>query len=85
MLTNIVYYVSIESQGDEKNMKATVKYVNGTSKRQRTIEVDKNEPNYILRTLYNQFRLPKDTFVTTIKCGRTEYQWFGELRGCGIY
>jgi len=66
-------------------MKATVKYMDGRKNRQRTIETEKNEPNYILRALYKETRLAKDTFVTTIKCGRTEYQWFGELRGCGLY
>lgn len=59
-------------------LKATIKFkdVYGNN-RQRTIQVEKNEPNSIIREFLCQCKLPKWIYVKTVKCGRTEYQWFG--------
>ena len=59
-------------------MKAIVRYKDekGT-RRQKTIVVNNNEPNDILTNFLKATRLPRYTWVTTIKCGRYEYQWNG--------
>jgi len=61
-------------------MKATIKYrdIYG-QRRQKTIEVDKNEPNSIIREFVYQLDLVW-AYVTTIKCGRTEYQWYAPVK-----
>ncbi len=66
-------------------MKATVKFVDGNKIRQKTLQVEKNEPNSIIREFYNAGVFGKFTYITTIKCGRYEYQWNGEATEAGIY
>lgn len=63
-------------------MKAVIKYkdVWENKKRQATIEVDKNEPNSIIRTAVEMGRFKPWDYVMTVKCGRYEYQWFGEAK-----
>ena len=58
-------------------LKATVKYkdVYGNH-RQRTIKVEKNEPNYIVSEFLYQCELPKWVYIKTIRCGKYEYQWW---------
>jgi hypothetical protein len=64
-------------------MKATVKFKNYEGKiRQLTIPVEVNEPNHIIRTFVSKARfyglcVNRTTYITTVKCGRTIYQWFG--------
>lgn len=67
-------------------MKATIKFkdYNGAS-RQKTIMVEKNEVNSIIREFIRITKRSRFTYITTVKCGRTEYQWFGEATGAGIY
>ena len=56
-------------------MKATIKFEVNGKKTQKTIEVTKNEPNSIIREFAKiDKRIYKHTYITTIKCGRTEYQ-----------
>lgn len=63
-------------------MKATIKYSDiSNNKRQKTINVTKNEPNAIIRQFIEVSNLPKYTYITTVKCGRVEYQWFGPANG----
>jgi hypothetical protein len=67
-------------------MKATIKFKEYGKIRQRTIFVDENEPNYIVRELAKlDNRVTKSTYITTIKCGGKEYQWFGVAMDAGIY
>lgn len=68
-------------------MKATVRFQESDgSKRQRTINVEKNEPNSIIRELAKvDKRIFPHTYITTIKCGRIEYQWFGTAKEAGLY
>ena len=66
-------------------MKATVKFEIGGMRKQRTLEVSANEPNLIVRELAKACKeIRPYTFISTIKCGRTEYQWFGDARGAGV-
>lgn len=68
-------------------MKATIKWVYRkydrftertiTKRYQKTFEVEKNEPNYIVDKARDNCYLGAEDFITTIKCGRYEYQWFG--------
>ena len=63
-------------------MKATIKYkdIYGTH-RQKTIEVQKNEPNYIVGEFLVQCELTYNwAYIKTIKCGRYEYQWWDVAR-----
>ena len=64
-------------------MKAIIKYKEFGSTRQKTISVDKNEPNAIIRAFINATGKSRYTYITTVKCGRTEYQWYGEASGAG--
>ena len=67
-------------------MKATVKFELNGKNTQKTFEVEKNEPNYIIRKLYEiDTRVTKYTFVKTVKCGMKIYQWFGDVSGAGVY
>lgn len=66
-------------------MKATVKWKDGTKIRQKTMQVEKNEPNAIIRAFHNARVFGRETFVTTVKCGRYEYQWYGVAKDAGIY
>lgn len=61
-------------------MKAKVNYKVDGSYRTKTISVDKNEPNLIVRTFIEQTRLSKNTYITSVKCGRYNYQWLGDAR-----
>ena len=67
-------------------MKATIKYrdVYSGKLRQKTIEVDKNEPNYIVREFCKNTRLPWWTYIFNVKCGRYEYQWRGIAEDAGV-
>ncbi len=60
-------------------MKATIKWKSCWSGKryQKTFEVEKNEPNYIVNMARKNCYMGREDFITTIKCGRTEYQWFG--------
>lgn len=62
-------------------MKAIVKFKDNGKCRQKTIEVEKNEPNAIVRKFIEITCLPKYTYITTVKCGRIEYQWYGDANG----
>lgn len=58
-------------------MKATVYYreLNERATR-RTIEVEKNEPNSIVREFVKVTGVSKySTYISHIKCGRYDYQW----------
>lgn len=60
-------------------MKATIKFKRYGKIRQRTITVSENEPNSIIRELLEKdARVCGGTYITTVRCGRTEYQWFGK-------
>lgn len=66
-------------------MKATVKFEVNGKKTRRTIEVTKNEPNSIIRELAKvDERINRFTYITTVKCGRYEYQWFGNAGEAGV-
>lgn len=41
----------------------------------------KNEPNHILQEFIKITRLPQYTYVTHIKCGRYDYQWYDSCNG----
>ena len=59
-------------------MKAKIRFRKDDGKYSvKTIEVDKNEPCSIVREFIKVTRLPIWTYITTVKCGRYEYQWFG--------
>ena len=64
-------------------MKAIVKYKDArTGKyRQKTINVKEDEPNHIVREFIKATEKPLTIYITTIKCGRREYQWFGMANG----
>lgn len=62
-------------------MKAIVKFKDNGARRQKTIEVEKNEPNAIVRKFIEVTNMHKYTYITTVKCGRIEYQWFGDANG----
>ena len=58
-------------------MKAVVRYYDTRNTyRVKTITVDKNEPNYIVREFIKLTHQPVWVRITRIKCGRVEYQWF---------
>lgn len=58
-------------------MKAKVRFKAEGQYRTKIIEVEKNEPNLIVREFVKQSRLPKHTYITCVKCGRYNYQWLG--------
>lgn len=64
-------------------MKAIVKFKDNGARRQKTIEVEKNEPNAIVRKFIEvmNMHMHKYTYIITVKCGRIEYQWFGDANG----
>lgn len=65
-------------------IKATIKFVENGVKRQKTIDITKNEPNSIIRELARVIRIRPYTYITTIKCGRREYQWYGIAKEANI-
>lgn len=65
-------------------MKALIKYKDYTGKHQKTIEVERNEPNYIIREFCKRTGASKYTYIDTVRCGRTEYQWKGKADGAGV-
>lgn len=66
-----IYYRRPDSTLPHNKWKYTVK----------TIEVSKNEPNHILQEFIKITRLPQYTYVTHIKCGRYDYQWYDSCNG----
>lgn len=63
-------------------MKATVKYTSREGKaRQKTFEVEKNEPNGIVQKFIQVTNESKSTYVKTIKCGNKLYMWEGDAMG----
>lgn len=58
-------------------MKATIYYREGNERAtRRTIEVEKNEPNSIVREFVKVTGVSKySTYISHIKCGRWDYQW----------
>lgn len=62
-------------------MKAVIRYYDQYGgRRQATIEVERNEPNSILRTAIESKRISPWDVVRTITCGRYEYQWMGRAK-----
>ena len=70
----------------KKSMKAIIKYkdYNTGNSRQKTIETDHNEPNYIIKKFAQITGINRATYISTIKCGRTEYQWHGIAKEAGV-
>ena len=66
-------------------MKAVIRYKDWltNTKKQKTVDTDINEPNHIIRLFARKIGAPTYTVVTTVKCGRTEYQWFAPIREAG--
>ena len=62
-------------------LKAKVRFKDNGVYRVKTVEVEKNEPCTIVRKFIEATRLPKYTYITVVKCGRYEYQWFGDASG----
>ena len=62
-------------------MKAIVKFKDNGTCRLKTIEVDKNEPNAIVRKFIEVMNISKYTYIITVKCGRRVYQWNGDANG----
>ena len=56
-------------------MKAVVRFKLDGKYRTKTVNVEKNEPNHIVREFVKQAKVPKHTYVTSIKCGRYVYEW----------
>ena len=66
-------------------MRATIKYKVGESRKQKTMEVTKNEPNAIIREFAKSCKeIQSFTYITTVRCGRVEYQWFGCAKEAGV-
>lgn len=62
-------------------MKATVYFKDSDkANRQKTIEVGKNEPNEIVREFIKVTGHSRHTYISHIKCGRYDYQWFGSAK-----
>ena len=58
-------------------MKAIVRYRDRyKTYRTKTLMVEKNELNYIVREFIKATGQSWYVKITTIKCGRCEYQWF---------
>ena len=58
-------------------MKAVIRFRDGAGKdRQRTIAVEQNEPNAIVREFCQKAGFSRGTYIKTVTCGRVEYQWF---------
>ena len=56
-------------------MKAVVRYKMDGVYRTKTIKVEKNEPCHIVREFIKQAKVPKYTYITSVKCGRYVYEW----------
>jgi len=67
-------------------MKAIIKYKDYETgaRRQKTISVDENEPNHIIREFARITRINRATYIMTVKCGRVEYQWYGIAKDAGV-
>lgn len=63
-------------------MKATVFYKDPESNayRRKTIEVEKNDVCLIVREFIKIKKLPRYTYITRVKCGRYEYQWYADAK-----
>ena len=61
-------------------MKATIKWKDtyNNKRYQKTFEVEKNEPNYIVNKARDNAYLGAMDYITTIHCGRYCYEWNGE-------
>ena len=58
-------------------MKAKIRYYDThNTYRIKTVTVEANEPNHIIRKFIEVTNQPKWVRITTVKCGRCEYQWF---------
>ena len=57
-------------------MKATVFYKDN-GYRQCTISIAENEANAIVREFLRATRLPRNTYITRIRCGNRVYKWMG--------
>ena len=62
-------------------LKAKVRFKDNGAYRVKTVEVEKNEPCTIVRKFIEVTKLPRCTYITVVKCGRYEYQWFGDANG----
>lgn len=64
-------------------MKAKVSYkdICTGNRRTKTIEVEKNEPNAIIRKFVEVAKESKYTHISQIKCGRYVYEWNSEAKG----
>lgn len=64
-------------------MRAIIKFkdFNTGKNRQKTITVNEKEVNSIVREFIRQTGESKLTYINTVKCQRTEYQWFGIAGG----
>lgn len=61
-------------------MKALIKYMAYGEKKQKTIQTARNEPYYIVRHFIKETGLPRSVYISTIKCGLTEYVWDGSAK-----
>ena len=63
-----------------RDMKAKVFYKDyDTGKyRQKTVEIEKNDPNEAVRKFVELTGNCKSTYITHIRCGRYDYQWKGD-------
>lgn len=66
-------------------MKATIKFKEYGKMRQKTMAVEKNEPNSIIVEFHKAGIISKYTYIDTVKCGRTIYEWKGIAQEAGIY
>ena len=58
-------------------MKAIVRYYDTHNHyRRKTVVVEHNEPNHIICEFLKVTNEPTWVRITTVKCGRYEYQWF---------
>ena len=66
-------------------MKAVIRYKDWmtNTRKQKTVDTDTNEVNHIIRLFAKKLGAPTYTFVTTVKCGRYEYQWFSRIKEAG--
>ena len=64
-------------KGKGTMMKSTVKWSENGRTRQRTAEVDRNDPNAIIRQFVAAGILRRGDFVKTVKCGNRVYLWEG--------
>ena len=67
-------------------MRAVIKFKDRYgNRRQKTINATVDEPNAIIREFVKQtYGTDKFTYISTVKCGRREYQWFDEAKSAGV-